>query len=111
MVLNFFSLGSQKSITSFGTTIGHLWDFYGLSVALLDRAQVDCGFQDHFATTSAYLLPKCALSMAIQFSPFRFLFPLPKECLNKCIVTSKKNNRKTHPANLMTYRVRIEIIL
>ena len=69
-MLNFFSLGSQKSITSFGTTIGHLWEICGLSVAVLGRAQVDCRLHDHFASTVAYLLPKCALSMAFPFSLF-----------------------------------------
>ena len=39
--------------------MGFLW----ASVAVLGRAQVDCGLHDHFATTVAHLLPKCALSV------------------------------------------------
>ena len=57
----------RKLPTSFGSTIGYLWDIYGLSVAVLGRSfnhsQVDCGLRDHFATTVAHLWAKCALSM------------------------------------------------
>ena len=54
-------------------SVGYLW--------LLGHSQVDCGLGDHFATTVAHLSPKCALSVVFQFSPFRFLFPLPKESI------------------------------
>lgn len=44
--------------------------------------------------------------IGFQFSPFRFT----KERLNTSIDTSKKNNHiKTHPANPMTCRVRIDM--
>ena len=45
-------------------SVGYLW--------LSGHSQVDYGLGDHFAITVAHLLPKCALSMGFQFSPFRF---------------------------------------
>ena len=56
--------------------MGFLW--------LSNHSQVDCGLRDHFATTVAHLWPSCitAVAFSFPFLPFRFLFPLPTECLN-----------------------------
>ena len=37
---------NYKFLVSFGTTIGHLWDIYGLSVAVLGRSQVGFRLRD-----------------------------------------------------------------
>ena len=71
----------RKLPTSFGSTIGDLWNIYGLSVAVLGRSfnhsQVDCGLRDNFATTVAH--HKIGLSLTAKIHPVFIFLPIQEE--------------------------------
>ena len=81
-------------------SLGHLWAFCGLSVAVLGRSQVGFRLRDHFATTVADLLPKCVLSVAFLVSLFSFPFSEDHRPLAEGIKTAQEERVKKTSADI-----------